>query len=70
MLRILQVLCIVITAGILYLIGKSLDWVGTFFGPGFDGGFVSGMLFAAAVYTLICWIDPSSRPRGSSPKED
>lgn len=69
LLRVVQIVCIVVTALILFGIGKSLDIVGSFLGPGFDGGFVVGAVFVIAVYGLICWLDPASRPRGSRPEE-
>lgn len=70
MIRIVQIACIAVTAMILYGIGKSLDFIGSMFGPGFDGGFIVGAVFMVAMYGLACWLDPASRPRGSSPRDD
>lgn len=70
MIRIVQIACIAVTALILYAIGKGTDVLGSYFGEGFDPGFVFGMLFAVAGYLLIIWVDPSSRPRGSASKQD
>lgn len=36
-----------------------------FMGAQFAGGFIAGILACFAVYGLIIWIDPASRPRGS-----
>lgn len=66
MLRLIQITCIAITAAVLYGLGTFSDVLAGYFGDGFDPGFVLGMLFAVLVYLLICWLDPSSRPRGSS----
>jgi hypothetical protein len=66
MIRFVQIACIVVTALILFGIGKSLDIVGSLVGPGFDGGFIVGAVFMAVLYGLACWIDPASRPRGNS----
>jgi len=66
MLRLVQIACIAITAAILYSLGAISDWFANYFGDGFDPGFVLGVVFAVLVYLFICWLDPSSRPRGSS----
>ena len=70
MIRTVQILCILVTAAILYGIGKSLDLLSGLFKPGFDAGFVFGGLFVVGMYLVIIWVDPSSRPRGSAPKQD
>ncbi|WP_370008572.1 hypothetical protein [Sinorhizobium fredii] len=66
MLRLIQIVCIALTAAILYGLGSISDALAGHFGEGFDPGFVLGMVFAVLVYLFICWLDPSSRPRGSS----
>ncbi len=65
MLRVLQITCIALTTAILYGINWAVDGIGNFLGGSFDAGFVMGICFAALLYLAICWIDPSSRPRGS-----
>jgi amino acid transporter len=64
--RVLQIICIVLTALILFALREAFMSLRGWFGPDFPFGFISGFLFAAALYGVICWIDPSSRPRGSS----
>jgi len=66
MIRLLQIGCIALTAAILYGIDRAVDGIGTVLGGTFDAGFVTGVCFAALLYLAICWIDPSSRPRGST----
>lgn len=66
MIRLVQIACIAITAGILWAIMSGVDLVRYVVGDTFDAGFVVGMAYLAAVYLLICWLDPSSRPRGSA----
>jgi len=50
----------------LYALMSGFDVLSRFFGEGFDWGVVVGGFFTIAVYLLICWVDPSSRPRGRS----
>ncbi|MGI8397807.1 hypothetical protein ACRYWZ_15650 [Agrobacterium deltaense] len=66
MIRIVQIACVAVTAVALYGLMKVVDGIMSIVGNTFDAGFVIGMVFTIAVYGLICWIDPSSRPRGSS----
>ena len=66
MLRVFQFACIATTALILYALMSGFDVLSRFFGEGFDWGVVVGGFFTIAVYLLICWVDPSSRPRGRS----
>lgn len=68
-LRFVQIACIVITAGILFLVGRGLLLAADWGGPGFIDGALFGAGFVIAVYLLICWLDPSSRPRGSTSQE-
>lgn len=66
MIRIVQIACIVTLALVLYGVKAAVFDASDFFGPGFGWGLGAGIFLAMAVYGLICWIDPSSRPRGSS----
>ncbi len=70
MLRVVQFTCIAITALILWGLKSFLQATFQWGGPGFVDGFLFGMLFAVAGYLLIIWIDPSSRPRGSTSKQE
>lgn len=65
MIRVLQITCIALATAVLYGINWAVDGIGNFLGGSFDAGFVMGICFAALLYLAICWIDPSSRPRGS-----
>lgn len=67
MIRIVQIACVIVTALALYGLMKGVDGIALALGNTFDAGFFVGMVFAIAVYGLICLVDPSSRPRGSSP---
>ena len=67
MIRLIQIACIVVTAAILFAFRQAFYAAANLFeGPGFPVGFIGGVLFAAALYGVICWIDPSSRPRGTT----
>lgn len=67
MIRIIQIACIVITAAILFAFRQAFYAFGNLFdGPGFPIGFLTGAIFVIAAYLFICWIDPSSRPRGTA----
>jgi hypothetical protein len=46
---------------------KSLD---AYFSSDFAVGFLAGVAFLALVYGLVIWLDPASRPRGSSAAAD
>lgn len=70
MIRVVQILCIVVTAAILYGLWKAFMSLRLVFSAEFPLGFMAGLLFAVGIYLLITWIDPSSRPRGSGPKQD
>jgi uncharacterized membrane protein (DUF441 family) len=70
MIRIVQIACIVVTAAILWMIGRGFTWMIDAGGPRFVDGFLCGAIFIVAMYGLCCWLDPSSRPRGSAPKQD
>jgi hypothetical protein len=65
-LRLIQIVCIVITAGILYAFRSALLGLFDWGGPSFVDGFLIGAGFVVAMIALIMWIDPSSRPRGSA----
>ena len=69
MIRIVQIACIAVTAAVLYAVMKGVDGLQNFLGNTFDAGFIVGMLFACASYALICWVDPSSRPRGPAAEQ-
>lgn len=66
MIRLIQIACIVVTVAILYGINKATDGIGRLLGDNFDAGFLVGGLFVILLYLAICWIDPSSRPRGTA----
>ncbi|MDQ0558681.1 hypothetical protein QO004_000456 [Rhizobium mesoamericanum] len=65
MLRLVQIACIVITVAFTYGVVKGFDSLRYVIGNDFSGGFIVGVLFVVALYLVICWLDPSSRPRGS-----
>lgn len=66
MTRFVQIACVIALIGVLYAFNALTDGVGRLLGNTFDAGFIVGVLATFAVYGLICWVDPSSRPRGSS----
>jgi amino acid transporter len=67
MIRLIQIACIVVTVAILFAFRQAFYAFGNLFeGPGFGWGFGGGIFFTIAVYLFICWIDPSSRPRGTA----
>lgn len=66
MIRVLQVGCVVALVAVLWAVKSGLGAVFTWGGPGFVDGFLFGAGFMIAVYLLIIWVDPSSRPRKSS----
>ncbi len=68
-LRIVQIICIVITAAILYGLNAATDGLGRLLGYDFNSGFLVGAGFMVLLYLAICWIDPSSRPRGTGGKQ-
>lgn len=65
MIRILQIACIIATTALTYAVVSGVDAFRYVIGDDFDGGLITGVLFMVALYLLICWVDPSSRPRGS-----
>ena len=69
LLRVVQIICIVVTALILFAFREAFYATAGFFGPGFSGGFLAGAVFVIAIYGVACWIDPASRPRGTRPEE-
>lgn len=68
LLRLLQISAIALTGLILFGLKEGATALGHFFGPGFAAGNLFGAAFVIVAYLLICWLDPSSRPRGSGPK--
>ena len=66
MIRFVQIACVVVLALVLYGVKTAVFGASDIFGPGFGWGLGIGIFLAMAVYGIICWIDPSSRPRGSS----
>lgn len=70
MLRLVQIACIVVTAFILWGVKSGFQSLASWGGPVFVNGFLAGAAFMVGLYLLICWIDPSSRPRGSTAKQD
>lgn len=66
MVRVLQIVCIALTAAALYGVNKGTDEIGRLLGDNFNAGCLVGAGFVIILYLLICWIDPSSRPRGSA----
>lgn len=67
--RLIQILCIALTTAILFAINYATDAVGRLLGGDFNAGFLVGACFVIGLYGIICWIDPSSRPRGSAGKQ-
>lgn len=65
MIRLLQIGCIIATTALLYAVVSGVDSLRYVVGDDFEGGVIVGVLFVVALYLLICWIDPSSRPRGT-----
>lgn len=66
MIRIVQIACVIALVGVLYAFNALTDGIGRLLGNTFDAGFIVGGLSVIIVYGLICWVDPSSRPRGPS----
>jgi len=66
MIRLIQIACIVVTVAILFAFRQAFMSLQNYFSADFPIGFICGIIFAAAVYGIICWIDPSSRPRGTA----
>lgn len=64
--RLIQFACIAITAEVLWLLRHTLLALFDWGGPGFPDGFMFGALFVIGLYGIICWLDPSSRPRGNA----
>jgi len=67
--RLIQIVCIALMAAAIYAVNVVTDGIGHLLGDNFDAGFLVGMGFTILVYLLICWIDPSSRPRGTGQKQ-
>jgi len=63
--RAIQVICILLLAGIAYAFNMGIEGVGGLLGGTFHAGVLVGAGAVLLVYALIMWIDPSSRPRGS-----
>lgn len=70
MIRVVQFVCIAITALILWGLKSFLVTTSEWGGPQFVNGALFGAGFVVIMYLLAIWIDPSSRPRGSGPKQD
>jgi len=70
MIRVVQIVCIAITALILWALKSFLQATFEWGGPGFVDGVIFGAAFVMIMYFIAIWIDPSSRPRGSGPKQD
>lgn len=66
---VVQIACVAVTALVLFALRNAFYATADIFGPGFGWGVTFGILFAFAMYGIICWIDPSSRPRGTSTKD-
>lgn len=66
--RLLQITAIALTGLILFGLKQGIIALADISGPGFYAGALSGVSFVVVLYLLICWLDPSSRPRGSGPK--
>lgn len=65
MLRIvLMSICVALLIAVLVSAKYIFQWIFSIGGPGFVDGFLFGMVLCFAVYGLICWVDPASRPRG------
>ncbi|MBP2442838.1 hypothetical protein JOH51_000277 [Rhizobium leguminosarum] len=65
MIRVIQIACIIATTALLYAVVSGVDALRYVVGEDYDGGVIAGVLYVIGLYLLICWIDPSSRPRGS-----
>lgn len=65
MIRVLQIACIIATTALLYAVVSGVFALRYVIGDDFEGGLIVGALFVIVLYLLICWVDPSSRPRGS-----
>lgn len=70
LLRAVQIACIVILVAVLFGFREVFHASADFFGSGFAAGFLVGALFMMALYVFICWVDPTSRPRGTTSKHD
>ncbi len=66
MIRFVQIACVVVLALVLYGVKTGFQFAADWGGPSFVDGFLCGVAFIIVIYGIICWIDPSSRPRGSS----
>lgn len=67
----IQIFCALLLIAVLLGFKAGFIAIANLFdGPGFPIGFLVGLFFAVIMYGLICWIDPSSRPRGSASKQD
>lgn len=64
-----QVACIALTAALLFGLREGAHVLDDVFGPGFVWGNIFGACFIILLYLVICWIDPSSRPRGTHSDE-
>lgn len=65
MIRLLQIGCIIATTALLYAVVSGVDSLRYVIGDDFEGGLIVGALYVIVLYLLICWMDPSSRPRGT-----
>jgi hypothetical protein len=65
-LRLIQIVCIVLLIGFLISTKFGFQELAEWGGPQYRNGFLTGIAFCVGLYGLICWIDPSSRPRGRS----
>ena len=62
---VVQLACIALTALLLFGLREGAHVLDDVFGPGFVWGNIFGAGFVILLYLVICWFDPSSRPRGS-----
>ncbi|MBB4215555.1 hypothetical protein FHT79_002724 [Rhizobium sp. BK212] len=65
MIRVVQIACIVATSVLLYAVVSGVDALRYVVGEDYNGGVIAGVLYVIGLYLLICWVDPSSRPRGT-----
>ncbi|MGY5793664.1 hypothetical protein ACXHXM_25980 len=68
-LRFVQIACIAAVVVVMYAFNALTDGLGHLLGNTFDAGFVVGALSVFAVFALIMWVDPSSRPRGNTSEQ-
>jgi hypothetical protein len=59
-----------ILIAVLVTVNRGLWWATSLFSTETLAGFLAGCVFMGALVAFIMWIDPTSRPRGSSAATD